>query len=469
MNENKKDINIPMIREDTPKVNLQNLSLEQLKIDNKYLSNLYKEYFIKYNFSNEIARKIKINLSKIEDEKKQLENRYNKLNDSLNILTNEKIAWINKDNYMMDFLNNNGFQKPNELTDFIIKYKSHICKCDCKPVNDLTKEDLVNNPVYKEQVMFVDILRYNEKERLRVEKENENLRYDIDIGMKKRDKEINELRKCKEIDNINNNKLIKEKDINIQILKQDNNIYWQQYKKYLSEYSNNYGYDDHYIEEYNLSCPIKNSPVKNKDYNLYLNKIIKENKIMKNEIKNKDNIIKTNNILNNLEKNYLRLDRSYYVEYENYLNDIYYGYYDIIEKESIKREKEIKTKLNKNKPREEIIFKKCPIYFSNNENIDKTVLDYYLNKIKTEYELSKKLETLSPEEIVKEKEKYEGGISRQRKKRLINKLVRCTQLYTDFKEKLYKIKFNISAMIDFSENDYKIWYNYLNIYFQKLK
>lgn len=111
---------------------------------------------------------------------------------------------------MTTFLHENGFEKPEELTNFITKYKIHKCICNCPPIED--------NEKYKEQVMFVDILRVNEKERLRVEKENDDLRYDIDIGMKKRDKENNDLK---------NKILLLEKELenyNKQVLKDNLNI-----------------------------------------------------------------------------------------------------------------------------------------------------------------------------------------------------------------------------------------------------
>lgn len=144
-------------------------------IENKDMFKKYKESLTNYYISNEILIKLKIDLVDIE-------NKYNFIENQLNNLIDEKKKWTTKDEYMTTFLNENGFEKPKELEKFIIKYKNHKC---------LIVEE---NDKYKEMVMKLDILKYGEKERLRVEKENENLRYDIDIGMKKRDKEINELK-----------------------------------------------------------------------------------------------------------------------------------------------------------------------------------------------------------------------------------------------------------------------------------
>lgn len=273
--------------------------IEELHRDNQDMFKKYKDSLTKYHISNEIAIKLKLDLVNIE-------NKYNFIEKQFNNLVEEKQKWTAKDEYMTSFLHENDFTKPDELLKFIKEYKNHKCLCSCKPVKELTKKDLINNPVYKEQVMFVDILKYGEKERLRVENENDNLRYDIDIGMKKKDKEIYQLKDRillleKEMENCNkqvlndnlniNNNVYMEKDIIV-----NNNNHKEEYKTSEDNSSN----ENVIVNE--IVSSDNNDFIKLKEENIELKNIIK----LENEIKeSKDIKIKDleNKVQNYEEKN----------------------------------------------------------------------------------------------------------------------------------------------------------------------
>jgi hypothetical protein len=298
------------------KISILEKQLEEMYKDNKDMFKKYKDSLTKYYISNEISVKLKKDLIEIED-------KYNFIEKQLKNLIDEKKVWTDKDEHMTSFLHKNDFQKPEELEKFIIKYNSHRCLCNCPPIEE--------NEKYKEQVMFVDILRYNEKERLRVEKENEGLRYDIDIGMKIKDKEIHNLnKKLLLIDN--KNKLKKSNKYN-EIL----------FNNYIKEINNEYYYienvkntDDLELKKVDNIANVKlenpnevilnnsNSDNISKDVNIsILSNENEENKIKINDIKDENPSTSTVSFKNNTSsvKNILELCKVIAYDYDNKLYD----------------------------------------------------------------------------------------------------------------------------------------------------
>lgn len=127
-------INLPLILGEH---NTCNNTIKQLKQENSKLkkkqNDIYNLLGTKdideiYNF---ILKKVNIIIDKdnsIETFKKQIKEK----DEIINNISLKMEEWIKKDNYMTDFLNKNGFYTPNELLNFIIKFKNHKCKCNCK-------------------------------------------------------------------------------------------------------------------------------------------------------------------------------------------------------------------------------------------------------------------------------------------------------------------------------------------------
>lgn len=283
---------------------INNITIEKENKNNKDMSKLYKEYFTKYHFSNEIAKKLKTDLKnieqkydKIEKNEIELKNINVKLNDNINKLIDEKKVWTDKDNYMTEFLNKNGFEKPDDLLDFISKNIKHKCICSCPPIEE--------NEKYKELIMNVDILKLNEKERVRVEKENDDLRYNIDIGLN---------------DHLNiNNSTYVEKDIII-----DGNIKKENILKTTD------------INESTSSIPINNNEIielTNKNIEL-------ENIIKKYESQTKNN--KDNNIKTKYNK---KEDSKPYLNKGNNFKCTIKRFEDLTKKSHIKAAKETSTRI----------------------------------------------------------------------------------------------------------------------------
>lgn len=387
----------------------------------------------------EIDKKLKIDLKNIENKYLELENINKKLNDNLNVLTNEKTIWINKDKYMTEFLNRNGFIDPDELESFIIEYKSHNCLCSCPAIED--------NEKYKEQVMNVDILKFNEKERLRVEKENEGLRYDIDIGMKKRDRDI---------ENLNNKLLLIDKKVKL-----------EKSNKYNENLFNNY------IKEINDECYyIENVEIEDNIVNVNFEK---PNKVV---INNTDHYI---NLENNLEiSNNIKDDNKIenINEEENEIDDISQTSDNtknindnkIIKKQKIKKEIIIY---------EDFSFDGCPLISINNKDdmeidwkqhvsteiyrIIKDNKDLY-EKIKKDKNIDKKTLKSAIDYILEKRDMKDIGSNR---KHIRYSILRSYTLFKLYSNDLKYINFSLNKIIRLNKQEWEMFLKHIDYKIKK--
>ena len=382
----------------------------------------------------EIDKKLKIDLKNIENKYLELENINKKLNDNLNVLTNEKTIWINKDKYMTEFLNRNGFIDSDELESFIVKYKSHNCLCSCPAIED--------NEKYKEQVMNVDILKFNEKERLRVEKENDDLRYDIDIGMKKRDRYI---------ENLNNKLLLIDKKVKL-----------EKSNKYNENLFNNY------INEINDECYyIENVEIEDNIVNV---KFEKPNEVVINNHSHDINLENNSNLLNISNKS---------DEYELKIIELENRIKELTKNNNI-NEKKLKIP-SLSKSNNDIIKEKdfnCPVSFYTENTTETRKYGAKETYIKIKYyhdlyekHLNEKKENFDPlGDCIKYLFKVRNiNYNKYSKLRYSNRVMRCHELYKSFKEDIHKTYFSLDSLIKIPIKHWKQWKEYYNIKIEEFK
>lgn len=281
------------------KISNLKIQLEEKDKDNIDMFKKYKESLTKYYISNEIAGKLKLEL-------KEIENKYNFIENQLNKLIDEKREWTHKDEHTTSFLHENGFQKPEELAKFIIKYKSHKCSCNCLPIKETLE--------YKEMIMKLDICKVNEIERLKIEKEYDKIRWEIEDGnnkISKLEKENidlkNKLSLNKEtVDSIdiinveeieNNGKIVNDIDLKTDI-KNNSNINVEQ----SSEYINSFKTKQKDIEEDYIKIQNKANHIDVENDEKFI-KLKEENNNLKYENENKIDVVDE---INNMKMQDLR-------------------------------------------------------------------------------------------------------------------------------------------------------------------
>ncbi len=83
--------------------------------------------------------------NKIKNMTKEVEDFCKSYINQINVLEEEKKKWTKKDEYLKKFLNKNNFKHPDELLEFITKYKNHICKCSCMPKKEYLTEHCLSS------------------------------------------------------------------------------------------------------------------------------------------------------------------------------------------------------------------------------------------------------------------------------------------------------------------------------------
>lgn len=111
-------------------------------------------------------------------------------------LKNEKEEWLKKDEFMTTFLIANNMETPNDLYNFITKYKNHKCTCNCIPINNLRYEDLKDNIEYKSLLVVNSGL-------VNTCKDNKTKIQELEIQINDLSKTQNIIYKCKTIDCVN--------------------------------------------------------------------------------------------------------------------------------------------------------------------------------------------------------------------------------------------------------------------------
>lgn len=111
-------------------------------------------------------------------------------------LKNEKEELLKKFEFITTFLITNNMKTPNDLYNFITKYKNHECKCDCIPINNLRYEDLRDNIEYKSLLIVNSGL-------VNTCKDNKTKIQELEIQINGLLKKQNIIYNCKTIDCIN--------------------------------------------------------------------------------------------------------------------------------------------------------------------------------------------------------------------------------------------------------------------------
>lgn len=393
--------------------------LEEMYKDNKDMFKKYKDSLTKYHISNEISKKLKIDLVNIE-------NKYKFIESQLNNLIIEKEEWTAKDEDMTAFLHENNFRKPEELREFINKHRNHKCLCNCKPVKELTKEDLIDNPVYKEYLMFMDIFKFNEKENDKLRWENID-QYNKILLLEKGSK-----------DNIN----VKETDEYIKLLNEFNSLKTKQ--KDIEE-----DYIKIQNNENNIDVESNDKFIKLKeDYNNLIEKENKQdNKDEKDDIIDelKNTIEELNEKLNNKDKEIPLITPS----------------------SSTKKKEKCSQVVNKNKYSKNVnIF----IYDNANNKWQEHIANDTVRDIDNIIELKRLIDTENSTLNKVEKWTKENTKNSCRTKKFYIKknIERSIEIYNIHKDKLKYVNFSLNNLSRLSEKEYKLWKEDLNDVINKL-
>ena len=302
-----------MIKRRYNKINLNNIGLHQHCTEQ--MEKMHQKLVLK---ENEVVEHMTDNdelLKQIEELKQEKE-----------LLIKEKENWIAKDAYMYNFLEDNNFKQPNDLFNFIIKWKKHKCICKCLPITNI----------------------YENKDQSVIDKNESHVNItipNIPLHTSKIDENIN---KFESLNNINRK-------------------YWKEYEYSIIKFEDYIinDYDYYYIKkykDYKINTPKKRKKKVITDQQGIIGKVI--NKIKKNieTIKKKDNNI-------------------YDLLYNKNRKDIDLYSYLYLNNSSIEIVKEIDIKIDTNKSRFNLItnifnkIKNTPILYNS-----EYIFNYYTFK-----------------------------------------------------------------------------------------
>lgn len=251
---------------------------------------------------------LRISNNVIDELKKEIKEK-----DAKNIEMLKQIDSLKKFEFMTTFLTANNIETPNDLYDFITKYKNHECKCDCIPINNLRYEDLVYNIEYK-SLLDVNSGLVN------MCKDNNNKIQELEKQINDLSKTQNIIYNCKTIDCVNKVEI-------------DNT-----YCKFCTDYLNNIDNEDDYEGYISSDNDDKNNTnesekeditSKDKSSNIVNPKKEPDENILNNEEYVDDQSSRkinkeSNNLLNRIKNNYINFSNEFLPDttnmniYENY-------------------------------------------------------------------------------------------------------------------------------------------------------